>query len=433
MKKKILLAVLAIALIFNISGQERDSISLAFKQYNYQEALRLINKQENAMDVEMLYLKAQAYKGLNKFQNALDIYLQVYKQDSSNISVLVDIAESYKFLGNNPKALEYYMGFYKQDSTNQYIKLQIADCLFNMDKYEYAVNYYHELLEQDTTHYLARQLAKSYYNNEIENSAIQYYEIAVNLNHADKHSVYRLGSLCLKKEKYSLGIKATNAYIEIDSTNNKINILNGILLYKNREYQLAIDRFNKCLAQGDSSMTVFRYLGLSYFKDMDYYLAIPALEPVLLDDTMDFEMYYVMAKCYHNINNPKSIEYYHKLLDILTPAPTQLSAIYLEMYDAYKFLGNKQAAIGSLHNAIEMDSENIVLLNEIASYYLYTLEEKDSAYFYYNKIVELTQDSLGNCNTENPGVTMLRQYANRQIERMDEEKFWVRPGNDTIN
>lgn len=461
--------VVLLFLPYLLLSQDIDSSQFYLQRFQYDKALKYINNQPKINNQSQLYNKAQALKGLNKFDEALNIFLEIALDDTVNGYLDVQIAECYKNMGIYDKAINYYKSANKLNNPSKYVKLQIANCFFNSGKYEHAVDHYHQLILKDTTYYLAKQIAKCYYNNEFELESIPYFEIAIDKNPFDKQSIKVLAKLLLKYQFIAHAINITEHYIQIDSADADINFLYALGHYKFRNYEKAINAFHQCMAMNDSSFSVHKYLGYTYFKNQDYYEAVPHLQLAADIDTIDIELNFTLGETYLKIMQPNCIYYFQRVIDVLTPIPDQLLTLHKKTFEAYLGMAqNKNAKqsilkiekifFDTIFSKSKSNEELLKLADEIRYMYfqindiektvhwidwlisqkpgdyrlmyqkadLYSkyLNNKKLELECYEKVLKMTDNTLADSNKADPFKQHIREFSSSKVKLLKEELFF---------
>jgi tetratricopeptide (TPR) repeat protein len=115
-----------------------------FEKDRFKEALEAYNKLSEKTPPTMQVLQKQAFcqQQMNRYDLALDLYLQADLFDHGQVWNLKKIALCYRYLKNPEKALEYYMEAEKSAPDNLYTQVSIGHCLLEIKDYEQALKYY---------------------------------------------------------------------------------------------------------------------------------------------------------------------------------------------------------------------------------------------------------------------------------------------------
>ncbi len=415
--------------VLTSEGQDQDSIAHFMQQYDYQEAIEHMDHADpDGIDPAIMFLKATALKGLNKYQEALPLLEQLAGIDSSNIRYLIEAAGCCSELGNYREARKYYSMALSIQPDNPYLISHMADVFFREKNYEEARGYYMMAYSADPDFYLARQLARSYDNLGLADTAVYYYRKALQLNPADYNSTYRLANLHKLKEEYRQGILLTDLFLESDSINIEMLKLNAFLNFLEENYERSTERFERCHALGDTSEFLNKYLGYSYFKTEKYGEAKIFLEKAWLRDTLNADLCYILGlSCDYSYYKKQGIEYLNKTVELIIPAPEHLSHVYQDLGKANTGYYKYDDALDAYFKALEITPGDTLLIFQIASHYDNWIKDKDMALFYYEKFMETRPEkrkSLPKIPVEGGMTVSYYDYAERRIKEIREEIFW---------
>jgi tetratricopeptide (TPR) repeat protein len=406
----------------------QSKIAGLLENYQYDSTLMIIEQFENEDTADFRKHKAIALKGLNRYQQALSIYLELYNADTLNLSVIVEIANCYKQLGNIQEAIIFLQRGQIIYNNNSYIKLQIANNYYSLQDYDKAIVYYNRLFVNDTSnHYLARQLAFCYDKINLIDSAIIYFQKAIWLNESDYQSVFRLANLYIKKEKLDEAKIITDKYMGIDTLNSSINRINAYIWYLLKDFNKAASKFEYCYSLNDTTVFVYRFLGLSYFKSEQYSEAKPFVEKTYLSDTSNTEfLYYYAQSCIKAEYIEEGIFYLNKLIDKINPSPESLSEIYQQLANAYTMLRKPEEGLKALIKANEIAPTDKLILFKIARQYDVELDNsKDKALSYYEDFLATRPPQSDSIKPVNSGINInFFDYTEERIFQLKEELFW---------
>jgi tetratricopeptide (TPR) repeat protein len=413
----------------SIKAQQNDSITYYLQKYNYGKVIDLIDKADNYdSDLRLVNIKADALKGLNKYQQAIVYYKRLYREDSSDIKNIIELADCYQSLGDYKMAQELFFNALKFNPVNDYLIQQLANSYYMDDNFKQARKYYLTAYSADSTFYLSKQLAKCYDNLEIIDTAILFYCKAISLNPSDFQSSYRLANLYKQKEDYKKGISITDSFLDRDSTNIKMLKLSGLLHFLNKNFPGSAERFEQCIAFNDTSDFVNKYLGYSYFRIEKYEKAKDYLEKAYLRDTMNADLCYTLGlSCDYSIYKKLGIKYLNKTIDLVTPAPEFLSRIYQDLAAAYTGYYKYEEALESFLKGYELNPNDTLLIFKIASHYDNWIKDKNEALAYYQKFMETRpkeRKSLPTMHVEGGIVVSYYDYVERRMKEIKEELFW---------
>lgn len=429
------ISLLVISSVTRINAQQRDSIISLFQQFEYQKVIGQINENDSlSNDPQLLYYKAAALKGLNKFQQAIPYYEKLLKQDTLNLKYRIELAECYQSLGNFKETQQLYIGALDSDSVNYYLVQQLANSYYLDDDFTKAKMYYQKAYLNDSTFYLSKQLARCYDNLGNRDSAISYYKKAIVHSPIDFQSNYRLANIYMQKKEYEKGILLADTFLTYDSTNIRMLKLSGLLYYQNREFTNSVKRFEKCVELNDTSGFTNKYLGYSYFKISEYSKANNYLEPAYLQDTLNTELCYTLGLSFmYSDNIDEAVRYLKRTLELAIPAPDFLSNIYQDYGYACSKNSEFNEALDSYLEAYKLTPGDTLLLLKIASNYDNYTNDKEKALKYY-KLFMATRPKIRKPLPESKKgeiIISYYDYAERRIKEIQEDQFWQGNRKDT--
>ncbi len=427
--KRSLWLIVLISAYLSASAQQMDSVAWYMQNYQYGKAIMLIDRTDpGGTDPELLYRKAGAYRGLNRFREAISCLEQVHRQDSTDIRCIIELADCYQSLANYPRTRHYYTMALQQDPGNPYLVRQLADSHFQERNYRKAKSQYLKAFAGDSGYYLSKQLARTYEGLGVADTAIVFYQRALALNPADYFSTYRLASLYKDQEQYLAGIMLTGSYLEGDTASIEMLKLNGFLHFLNKDYERSKARFEQCIALDDTSEFVNKYLGYSYFKTEEYDAAKDYLEKAWFRDTTNADLCYVLGlSCDYSFYKKLGIRYLEKTVDLMSPSPETLSRVYRDLGKAYTGYYQYAEALDAYLTAHELNPADTVLIFEIASHYDNWIKDKNKALEWYGKFMEtrpVDRKSLPKLPTSEGITVSYYDFVERRINEIRKEIFW---------
>jgi len=350
--KASLLTVLLILPIFQSMAKDLkllpvDSIAISISNYQYNKALDLIARQliVDSASAGLYQLQGNVHRQMYAFDKAIASYQKAMLLDSANNQSAIELANTYKIIQKYPEAQTYYRQALLRDSSNFFLKIELANCQYlnatdngeitNPIEYLNAINTWLELYQCDSTHYYTvKRLAQSFAKLDV-NQAIRFYQRAIALQPSDVNNILAISNLYIAQKQYLNGIELTSAFMQRDSTCEKINSLNGYLLMLNKQYPAAIKVFSTCYANGDSSRMVVKNLGVSYYNDFEYDSAIVYLEKAYYQDTTDVNNLDILGlACVGAYQSKQGVMYLEKAIDCFDASVRQYTMVYSHLATA---------------------------------------------------------------------------------------------------
>ncbi len=382
--KKICFSIILLASF--ISQAQNKQIANALKNFDYQNAIRLIEATEP--DIEMEILKAQCFKNLSKFENANTILEKVVATDSSNIQAMSNLADSYESIGKYKKSTLFYLKCIAQSPENNYFRLKYINSLFKLKDWNNTIREINIHFKKDTVNSLYGILGDCYWQNDRIDSAIVNYRKGLKFNPEDYNTVFKLAKIYLQNEEHPELIKCTDEYIAIDSTNKVINQYNGIGYCFTQQFDKAIYRLQKLYDEGDKAFTTNYFLGASYFGLQDYYKADEHLSEAYQQDSSNVNMLFYLGRSAIMIGKfEKGIAALNRGIEVMTPKDSVLYNFRSNLALGFKRDLKYKEAIRSYELCYHYKPESKQTLYTIATIYDYNLKDSKQALKYYNLFI----------------------------------------------
>ncbi|MCF8373643.1 MAG: hypothetical protein K9H64_18625 [Bacteroidales bacterium] len=429
--------ILQLLLILTVSGyaQQIDSVNYYIQHFEYEKAILEIEKWEHdSLPSDLLFLKASAYKKVNKYTEAIAGFDELLKIDSTNTNNLVELADCYKSIGAYKKSQELYTLALIVNPENNYLLQQLANSYFLDDSFEKAKNQYLQAWQNDSSYYLAKQIARCCEKLEKADSAETFYKRALQFIPFDNYSTYRLGTIYKNQDSLAKASEIIDPWIEQDSTSSKMFLLSGSVHFLLKEYREAAELFDHCLILGDSSEYVFKFLGYSHFKNDRYDLARIYLKKAFATDSLNVDLCHALGvACDKSYYRPEAIEYLNHCIDLVTPSPDYFAAIYQDLASAYTSNFNHKEALDAYLKANEYTPGDTMLVFQIASHYDHMLKDEEQALRYYEKFLAMRPESKPVRQIQGLGIDVSYfDFVERRIAAINEEKFWNGEHPDTL-
>jgi len=385
MKKHLILLIFFSFITSFLYPQQTDSELLSYiNNFQYQKALEYIETQEPTK--EILEQKAFCYKALGNYKDAIEILRELSDEYIDDIRLKVDLATSYANAGKLTESINCYDSLICMDSTNSYFKVQKAELLYQQGSFKKALELYQTIYNLDGLKNMIKRSAQCFEKiNELD-SAMRYYGMAWEVDSTDSFSAANLINLNLKREYYGNGRQLSNTYIQRDSTDKQINLLNALSYYMSDLYEEAIPRLLKCYEAGDTSVIVNRSLGICYYSLKESFKAMEFLDIAYRQDTTNNNVLYCLAiSCSEMAEPERAISYFHKLLDRTIPPDLTLYLYYRNLAQAYTKTSQYQEAVDNYDKAIQYgnDNQKMNLFYTIGDIYIKRLKYKEKALEYF--------------------------------------------------
>lgn len=358
MRKIILIFIFPLfSILSSFSQEEYNPLADYLSNFQYQKALEYIDTQEPSKD--LLAKKALCYKALGEYYKAIEILQPLSKEYANEIKIISDLAVCYEAIGKRQASADCYEELIRLDSTNLYFKSQKAEMLYQLGKYNGALSLFQSIYNFNNTPTALKKIAQCFEKMNLLDSAKIYFEEAWDRNPRDAFSVANLTNICLKEGSIYEAITYSERYMESDTTDQQINLLNALCYYKLDDYEESVIRLKRCYLNGDTSLIVNRSLGIACYSLNMILEARPYLESAYRMDTTNNNVLYCLAVSYTDIGDyEKAIPLYSKLLQRTIPEDLTLFLYFRNMARCYERMKNNENAIENYQQALLYANEN---------------------------------------------------------------------------
>jgi tetratricopeptide (TPR) repeat protein len=409
-------------------GIQTDTLARLYLEGEYAASKSMIAEVlKNGMETkDAWYFYGKTHEALFNFDSARICYENALKFDSSDLKVLNSLASVYVNRRNLKKAGEVYRLILSINPLQTEAKINLANLLIRMDQDRQAKEIFDQLIATDTSNsYFLNQLATCYYNLNLNDSAIFWYEKSLQLNPEDYLTIIRLSNLYIRHGNIENGLSITGRYLEYDSLNLQVLKLNAYIHFLSGNYDKAIDRYMKSCAYGDSSFAAMKYLGLSYFQKEDMYLAATWLDKAYRLDTTDMETcLYLGISTGWTMDKMKGIKYLEKVLGMIFPSDDLVVRVYREIADLYVAWSKPDLAIPYYLKVLEYNTDNRMVLFKLGN--LYENIDKEKALDWYNDFMKTRDPDAHPVTTSREGFMVVSYYdiAEEKIIELKKELFF---------
>lgn len=412
----------------SINYSNNDSIENFIKEYKYEKALILIDNliRENKPSKDLYFLKGNVLKGLFHFNKAIDSYLEALSLDSLNNQILVELATAYRQLPDYNNSLKYFQLALKNDSNNIMLQIECANCKYYLDSFVPAIIDFNKIYLNDTTNYFViKRLALSYTRINQNDSAITYYKKAIRLNPLDGNNVVNICNLLIIQKKYLEGIRYSEGYQVLDSSNSTVKSQNAYMYLLDKEYHLSIAKFKNCLLNKDTSKFVFKNLGIAYSKlneIRNFDTAKYFLEKAYLMDTTDITtLNYLGISCTKSYYKELGVYYLEKAAQQYSPLLDEYAIIYRNLVESCRTWTKCpcEKTLSVTLKAHELNPQDSILIFYIGFGYDHCKKDQEKAIPYYEKFLE-TKPAVNEHNKTNLYNYELVESRLRELRKKDD-------------
>ncbi|RJP73576.1 MAG: hypothetical protein C4539_01375 [Ignavibacteriales bacterium] len=352
------------------------------------------------------YLKlGQAYQENYQNNKAISVLQKASQKDSSLVIQLL-LAKSYYNLGFNDKAEKIYSTVYRQDSTNKSVAINLARIYQDKHKYKPAMEIYNTLLKDDSADtFINKQFAFCLMKLDSLELSLKFYQRSLDLNPEDVSSAVQMATICSKLGRQDSAIQFVDYGLSYFPDDPGFNKIKAEILFKKDDYKQAITYYEKVIQLGDSTYPVYQNLGYSYFfyagqdsnfkvsadylkdKNAAYANAISAFEKSYRLGNENYYLCYYAAQAADKINElNKAIFFYNEVIRLTVP--TFIDKIYKMLGLNYQVKGRYEESIEAYKKSLFYEPNNFEAMWTIGMLYSEMLKDKDKAIKFYENYLK---------------------------------------------
>lgn len=374
-----LLILLLLSASTLLVAQNTNPIQEAMANYDYDTALKLIERETPTMP--LLYQKGKALKSLGNNREALKVYEEIIAQDSLNPRTFIEAAECCKSLARSKQALAYYQKAVELNPDNKYARIQYINLLLSLKKFDEALGESSLMTETDSSAVALHLQAQSFEGLEEYEPALGCYENILEKYPDDFLATAKAAKIYIDGKFYDYAIETTEKYRQIDSTNIAVNQQNALAYCLMKDYKTAAKRYEYLLNQGDKTFSTCYYLGISYYALDRLYEAHDVLEIARKYDPKNVNLLYYLGRASSKTSwKEDGVKYLEEAVAYAMPPDSAMVRLYVGLTDCYKMAGMFNDQIKSMQDRYKKyDIENHKLLYDMAYVYQYALKDKKNA------------------------------------------------------
>lgn len=194
--------------------------------YQFDKALLAIENENQTKELQEK--RAICYKGLDNYSKAIELLSSLSQEYPEDLQIKSEMALSYQALSNWSAGLNCYNALIGLDSVNVYYKIKRADMLYRLENYKEALVDYKVLTDDYKLSNMIKRSAQCFENMNELDSAMVYYSKAIEADTMDVFSIASLININIKQKNFEEAMRLSDSYVEKDSTNRQINLLNGL-------------------------------------------------------------------------------------------------------------------------------------------------------------------------------------------------------------
>ena len=388
--KPVFSAIAAILLAINpLSAQElyvNEALEKMLAQGNYEKVIDTCRQilAYDSLNPEIHYKMGIAYQNILDEDLSFECFLKAAGLNPGNKDYSFMLARAYFDKGKLKFAEPLLKELCASDSMNWVYAYYLTSIHMHYDRYDEAIKIYRRFLMKDSLNYnyLNKMAFASLKKGELEYAA-EMYDRSLRANKKNIIAFKNLAYLYSAAGRSDTAIQILSRGIEMDPTDMDLFAKRAQLYYSGDENQKALDDYLEILSSGDSSAIYLKRAGICYCNIKNYNEAVKYLLPALKADTTDYRTCSFLGFCYYNLNDiPNSINYYNKVISILTPVQSQMGLTYRYIAASNIKKGANKSAVNSFLKAFNINSDPNIYM-EIANVYDEKLKDSKNAIRYY--------------------------------------------------
>lgn len=426
MKQILLFFCLCVCL--SIKAQQVDHILDAIAGYDYETALTLIDAEEP--NAQMLFLKAQSLKRLNRFSESIIALRGVLSIDPENQRAMIEEAECYRSMGRLAEALMQYEQVLTLDPEIKYVQLQRISLLCSMGKYEKALDAGIEILKTDRSVAVLRLIAQASEGMNNPFMAIACYNEILTNDSTDGNAASKIAGLFIRLNEPEEAVKITEVFRANDSTNIFVNRQNAQAYCLMENYEKAIERYEYLMSSGDTTHLGCYYLGISYNARNKPYEAYEYLKRAHENEPENVNILHHLARvCARTSWKPDGVRYMEQIFNLITPTDSLLTQLHRTMVECASLAMMPHPLINAYKELYKLDNTRHLYLYNIAEAYQKFLHDTPNAQRYLEMFVKTRPHKIAASqgkSTDEKASNYEKYYkaAAKKLEEIKQEKFF---------
>ena len=287
-------------------------------------------------------LKAKILSKLEKYTESLSNFEKSIKLGDDSIENIYGCAKAYKELNQFDKAINLYKkGIEINPSPTAFFLF--GTCLYSMGNKEEAIEYYNKSIKLNPNY------AEAFFNKGIclsnlkyKEEAIQNYDKAISINPNFTDAYFQRGYCLYNIKKYQLSMQDMNKVLELNPNYYQAYYEKGFCFLKMKRIEEAIIEITKAIEQNPNFENAYFQRGYCYELLKNYKSAIDDYYKVIKLNNLSYKVFYRLGICLININKiDEALEMFNKAIDLNRAN-----------YEAYYFKGMCQRKLKLYEDAI---------------------------------------------------------------------------------
>ena len=308
---------------------------------------------QNRDSSDSYLLKANAARNERRIQQALNLYEQAIRFDSTNTLALKAMGEYAMEIRNYRHAVLAYNRWYQLEPANEEIFERLANIYFLLGRHKDALEFterWEKLHKDKPMHYIA---GMCYYYLENFPYAINRLLYAIETDSTNPTVYYTIGRSYVEMERYKQAIPYYRKATELDTKNARYVYEMGMVYYAIPDDKNAISMFEQAAQRGwVQNADYYENLAYSYMNIGNFTKASELLLQSLEKRPYSVSVTYALAESYYKGGQYQAaIDNWDKVLQLDNKNARSLYMIGI----SYQKMGQKDKGMALCDKAIEMD------------------------------------------------------------------------------
>ncbi len=399
-----------------LAGQElsiTQKLDLMLMQGRYENVIDTCKQIQvyDKTDPAIYFRSGLAYNNMLDGDRSLENFYQAYRLDPYNKIYSFMLAKAYYGKEKYKPAEQLFHQLSSIDSMNWVYASYLTSIYMLYKRYDEAIDIYRRFLKNDSTNYMyLDKIGFASLKKGDHEYATYLYTKSLSLNDKNLTAIKNLAYLYSANRQSDTAIAILTRGIGIDSADMSLYSMRAQLYFSKNYTKRALDDYLVILSSGDSSEINLKRAGIGYCNNLQPQIAINYLMEAYKIDSSDYETCSYLGQSYFNLKEMgRSIYYYKKVINILSPIYKQLGLSYTLLAESQKGNGMYRDAITSfLHAQAINDNPNIYMI--IANLYDEQLNDSKNAIKYYQAFLD---------NIKRTGGTFSAKYLDSIKERLE--------------
>lgn len=419
--------VLAFPLItFGQSGKLSSAIEHDFYDNHFKMVISLFESlaTTDSLTPNAIYLIGLSYTKILAPQKAIIMYKKAKQEGGSSTKIMYALGKAQETLGNLEAAEQIYQEIIRIDSTNLSVKLALSHLYMKMRQWESAIEQYKILVKlyphNDILYAGLATCYKALGNNE---KAKHYFEQAFEINTRNADVAMHLSGYYFNKELWINALQVVNKTLVYHPSSGRLWLRSADINFQQDSLKKAALQYKKVLQLDDTSAVVLRKLGTTFILLDRYKLALNALKKAYAINKNDPVTCFYLGIAYKNLGNlDASVAFLQKVVDQFGEGI--LIKTYRQLANTYDLKNNLPQALGAYKMALKINPDLKNIYFRLGVLYDKYYKDKSVAILYYQLFLKKsnTPNNQQQIVFFNLQQNVLKTYAQNRIKVLEK---WV--------